>query len=338
MEQIKICKGEELYGDIYGSAKSKWVYYGVFPIIILFSLLGCKLALDDGMVLMFALCLFVFLACAGFLLYTIFGKESVYKPQKSFGTIRGSNERILKIIIIISIISIILVCSVCYIFYAEATSKSWLSYAVSGIIGLVLFIYYTFKSFKVHEDVDYVTSSELENIVGVEIGERIQATYQNYNSSINGEYQDNSNLMVVSDKRVFFSFIEEGKWSFTKKNICDIVKIGIFDDSYNNQKIHFKLVFSDDTSILLHMESYGKATSNTLLFLRKFLDVLDAVILGTVDEKITSRRRVSVNQETKPIESQKSENKEVRRLDLSEDMIEKLRNATPVESGRVLEF
>lgn len=65
---------------------------------------------------------------------------------------------------------------------------------------------------------------------------------------------------------------------------------------------------------------------------------MDAVILGTVDEKITSRRRVSVNQETKPIESQKSENKEVRRLDLSEDMIEKLRNATPVESGRVLEF
>lgn len=338
MEQIKICKGEELYGDIYGRAKSKWVYYGVFPIIILFSLLGCKLAFDDGEVLMFALCLLVFLACVGFLLYTIFGKESVYKPQKSFGTIRGSNERILKIIIIISIISIILVCSVCYIFYAEATSKSWLSYAVSGIIGLVLFIYYTFKSFKVHEDVDYVTSSELENIVGVEIGERIQATYQNYNSSINGEYQDNSNLMVVSDKRVFFSFIEEGKWSFTKKNICDIVKIGIFDDSYNNQKIHFKLVFSDDTSILLHMESYGKATSNTLLFLRKFFDVLDAVILGTVDEKITSRRRVSVNQETKPIESQKSENKEVRRLDLSEDMIEKLRNATPVESGRVLEF
>lgn len=268
MEQIKICKGEELYGDIYGRAKSKWVYYGVFPIIILFSLLGCKLAFDDGEVLMFALCLLVFLACVGFLLYTIFGKESVYKPQKSFGTIRGSNERILKIIIIISIISIILVCSVCYIFYAEATSKSWLSYAVSGIIGLVLFIYYTFKSFKVHEDVDYVTSSELENIVGVEIGERIQATYQNYNSSINGEYQDNSNLMVVSDKRVFFSFIEEGKWSFTKKNICDIVKIGIFDDSYNNQKIHFKLVFSDDTSILLHMESYGKATSNTLLFLR----------------------------------------------------------------------
>lgn len=146
MEQIKICKGEELYGDIYGSAKSKWVYYGVFAIIILFSLLGCKLALDDGMVLMFALCLFVFLACAGFLLYTIFGKESVYKPQKSFGTIRGSNERILKLTIYISIVAIILVCIICYIFYTEVSSKSWLSYAITGIIGLGYFIYYTFKS------------------------------------------------------------------------------------------------------------------------------------------------------------------------------------------------
>ena len=89
---------------------------------------------------------------------------------------------------------------------------------------------------------------------------------------------------------------------------------------------------------MLHMETYGKATSNATLFIRKFLNVLDDVVLGKVDEKISSRRRVSVNQETKPVESQQSESKEVRRLDLSEDMMEKLRNATPVESGRVLEL
>ena len=123
-----------------------------------------------------------------------------------------------------------------------------------------------------------------------------------------------------------------------KKNINEIEKIGIFDDSQNHQKIHLKLLFSDETSIMLHMESFGKATSNANLFIRKFLEVLDAVVLGTVDEKISSRRRVSVNQETKPVESQQSENKEIRRLDLNNDVMEKLRNATPVESGRVLEF
>ena len=57
-----------------------------------------------------------------------------------------------------------------------------------------------------------------------------------------------------------------------------------------------------------------------------------------MDEKISSRRRVSVNQETKTVESQQSENKEIRRLDLSSDVINKLKNATPVEAGRVLEF
>lgn len=72
--------------------------------------------------------------------------------------------------------------------------------------------------------------------------------------------------------------------------------------------------------------------------MRKFLNVLDAVVLGTVDEEISSRRRVSVNHDTKPTESQQSENKETRRLDLNNDVIEKLRNATPVESGRVLEL
>ena len=213
-----------------------------------------------------------------------------------------------------------------------------MGYAFTGILGIAYAIYYTNKSFKVHEDVDFVTSSEMENIVGVEIGEKIQATYQNFDSSISDGPQDDANLMIVSDKKIYFSFIENGKWSFVKKKLNEIVKLGIFDDSNNNQKIHLKLLFSDETSIMLHMETYGKATSNATLFLRKFLEVLDAVVLGTVDEKISSRRRVSVNQETKPVESQQSENKEVRRLDLSEDVMDKLRNATPVESGRVLEF
>ena len=132
------------------------------------------------------------------------------------------------------------------------------------------------------------------------------------------------------------SFLENGGWSYVKKRISEIYKIGILGE--NNQKIHLKLLFSDETCIMLHMETYGKVTSNATLFLRKFLELLDAVVLGTVDEKISSRRRVSVNQEAKPIESQQSENREVRSLDLSETVMEGLRNATPVGSGRVLEF
>ena len=212
-----------------------------------------------------------------------------------------------------------------------------MGYAFSGIIGLVYYMYYNNKSFKVHEDIDFVSSEEMERIIGAEIGEKIQATYQNFDSSVQGKLEDDSNLMILSDKKIFFSYIEKGEWLFIKKNINEVVKIGIFEDS-NNNKIYLRILFSDNTDLMLHLETYGKTTSNALLFIRKLLVVLDAVILGTVDEKITSRRRVSVNQETKPIESQKSENKEVRRLDLSEDMIEKLRNATPVESGRVLEF
>ena len=339
MEQIKICKGEEMYGDINGYRKSKWIYYGLIPIFIICSLFGCKIVFDNGSTFMMVLFLLIFLLCTWLFLYTIFGKETTYKPKESFGGIRGTNKKILKTTTYVGIAAIIIICLICYFGYMEEQKiQSWMGYAFTGIFGIAYAIYYTNKSFKVHEDVDFVTSSEIESIVGVEIGEKIQATYQNFDSSNNNSLQDDANLMIVSDKKIYFSFLENGKWAFVKKNINEIVKIGIFDDSYNHQKIHFKLVFSDNTSIMLHMEAYDKATSNSWLFLRKFLNVLDAVVLGTVDEEISSRRRVSVNHDTKPTESQQSENKETRRLDLNNDVIEKLRNATPVESGRVLEF
>ena len=63
----------------------------------------------------------------------------------------------------------------------------------------------------------------MENIVGVEIGEKIQATYQNFDSSISDGQQENANLMIVSDKKIYFSFIENGKWSFVKKNLKEII-------------------------------------------------------------------------------------------------------------------
>lgn len=339
MEKIKICKGEEMFSSTYGQTKSKWSHYVLLPVLIICSLFGCKLANDDGSIFMFVVCLLIFLICTWVLLYSLFGKEATYKPQTSFGGIRGSNAKIQKTITYTGVAAIIIFCLILFWGYMEEqTFESWMGYCVTGILGVAYYIYYSIKSFKVHEDVDFVTSSELERIMGVEVGEKIQATYQNFDSSVNEELQDDANLMIVSDKRVYFSFIKDGVWSYVKKGINEITKIGIFDDTYNHKKIHFKLVFSDNTSILLHMESYDKATSNSWLFLRKFLQVLDAVVLGTVDEKISSRRRVSVNQETKSVEGQQSENKEIRRLDLSNDMIEMLINAKPVESGRVLEF
>ncbi len=335
MEDLRICKGFEMYSEVFGRNKAIIIFCVGIPLFILLCIWG---VFSDSFSLVIKLLSAVFLVFLCWGLCFAF-TERKYKPCQSFMALRGSKERIKRITTYGGIAAIVIMCLILYFVYTqEHKIQSWMGYAFTGILSIAYAIYYTNKSFKVHEDVDFVTSSEMENIVGVEIGEKIQATYQNFDSSISDGPQDDANLMIVSDKTIYFSFIENEKWSFVKKKINEIVKLGIFDDSNNNQKIHIKLLFSDETSIMLHMETYGKATSNATLFLRKFLEVLDAVVLGTVDEKISSRRRVSINQETKPVESQQSENKEVRRLDLSEDMMEELRNAKPVESGRVLEL
>ena len=335
MNTIYVIKPLEMMSAVQGKTKTSLLFYVGFPLLVL----ACAFALIYGEELYikaFGLLGVLFFGFCGWLL---FRGEQEYKPGKTYVTLRGSKEK-MKQMINYSCVAGIFICFLilCFGFIEEQRIKSWMGYAFSGIIGLVYYMYYNNKSFKVHEDIDFVSSEEMERIIGAEIGEKIQATYQNFDSSVQGKLEDDSNLMILSDKKIFFSYIEKGEWLFIKKNINEVVKIGIFDDSYNNNKIYLRILFSDNTDLMLHLETYGKTTSNALLFIRKLLVVLDAVVLGTVDEKITSRRRVSVNQETKPIESQKSENKEVRRLDLSEDMIEKLRNATPVESGRVLEF
>lgn len=335
MEDIRIFKADQLYGDLFGRTKAVFMYRVLIPLLMILFIWEIFYDSTPLVMRLFLVALVIFLGWALWYVFT----ERKYKPGKSFMFLRGSKERMRKLTNYGGTAGIIVLCLIAYFIYMEEQKiGGWIGYIVTGIWGVIYAIYYTNKSFKVHEDVDFATSSELENIVGVEIGEKIQATYQNFDSSTNDGVPNDANIMIVSDKKIYFSFLEDGEWSFMKKNIDEIEKIGIFDDSNNHQKIHLKLLFSDETSIMLHMETYGKATSNANLFLRKFLEVLDAVVLGTVDEKISSRRRVSVNQEAKPVENQQSENKEIRRLDLSNDVINKLKNATPIESGRVLEF
>ena len=334
MNTIYVIKPLEMMSAVQGKTKTSLLLYVGFPLLVL----ACAFALIYGEELYikaFGLLGVLFFGFCGWLL---FRGEQEYKPGKTYVTLRGSKEK-MKQMINYSCVAGIFICFLilCFGFIEEQRIKSWMGYAFSGIIGLVYYMYYNNKSFKVHEDIDFVSSEEMERIIGAEIGEKIQATYQNFDSSVQGKLEDDSNLMILSDKKIFFSYIEKGEWLFIKKNINEVVKIGIFEDS-NNNKIYLRILFSDNTDLMLHLETYGKTTSNALLFIRKLLIVLDAVVLGTVDEKISSRRRVSVNQETKPIENQQNDNKEIRRLDLSEDMIEKLRSATPVESGRVIEL
>lgn len=336
MDEIKICSPFEMYSVVKGRSKAIFIWCILLPIFMLL-IIWVTIQGIENQDLFKTLLGVAFIALFGWALWFCF-RERKYRPGKSFLFNRGSNTKIKKLVTYVGIFGIIVICLFGYYSYMEDPTNNRIYYYLSVLLGIVYAIYYTYKSFNVHEDVDFVTLSDMGDIIGVEIGEKIKATYQNFDSSTGNKLPKGANLMIISDKKIYFSFFENGEWFFVKKNIIDISKFGILDESSNHQKLHLILRFSDGTNIILHMEAYNKATSNSYLFFRKFLEVLDAVVLGIVDEKISSRRRVSVNQETKSIESQQSENREVRSLDLSETVMEGLRNATPVESGRVLEL
>lgn len=261
----------------------------------------------------------------------VFLKGGKYVPGKTFPFYRKSKEKIKAYTLYGGIAGIILSC-LCLLFASTLTSAG---YAISGIVGMIALIYYTNKSFKVHEDIDYVSSAEMEQIIGVEIDEKIQATYQNFDSSEEDCLNDDCNILMVTDKKIYFAYYDSNRWYFVNKKLDEISRLGQMGN--DQEKLYLRLEFVDGTAIILHMDIMGKMTSNSTLFLKKFLEVLDAVVLGTVDEKISSRRRVSVSNATS--DAQHSEQKtEGRKLDLGNSIIEGLRNATPVESGRIIEL
>lgn len=260
----------------------------------------------------------------------LFFKEWKYVPGKSFYS-KYSKEKIKSYTLYAGVAGIIF-CCLCLLFAPKLTVAG---YAISGIVSMVALIYYTNKSFKVHEDVDYVSCAEMEQIIGVEIDEKIQATYQNFDSSEEDCLNDDCNIMMVTDKKIYFAYYDSNRWYFVNKKLDEISRLGYMSE--NQEKLYLRLEFVDGTTIMLHMDRMGKMTSNPTLFLKKFHEALDAVVLGTVDEKISSRRRVSVNNATP--DAQHSEQKtEGRKLDLGNSIIEGLRNATPVESGRIIEL
>lgn len=323
MNKVTIIKPINLYSSMMGKSKGAlmnvlmWVALPLFIIISVFMVLG-----GDGFTKFEGVLAFLFF---GAIAITVFS-GGYYKPEKSFFFHRLSKNNMKKINIYGGV-AVILLAIVFFIF--GGLRLNILGY----LVPLPLVLYYINKSYQFHEDVDCVTNMEVSELLGMEVDEKIQASYQNYDSS--GIIKSGSNMMLVTDKKVIFAFNNGANWEIVNKRINDIVKIGhgVYDD-----KSYLKLVFSDKTTIGLHMGLYDKFTSNPSLFFRKFLIVLDTALLGKTDEKIASRRRVSVNNVPKSSVNVNDEGVEVRKLDISDTIIGNLRNATLVESGRVLEF
>lgn len=328
---IRICSNYEMYCELFGRTKAILWYCVAIPLFLGACLWG---GFDNSKPFVMRMLAILLVVGVGFALCHAFTERN-YKQGKYT---RWSKDNINRRLTYGGIVAIIIVIMVCYFVYMEEHSiRGWMAYAFVGICGLIYYIKYTRKSFQVHEDVDLVSLTDMEKIMGMKIDEKIQATYQNFSSSTCCDLQDDANIMVVSDRKIYYSFINNGNWSLLIKNNNDIVKLGFYDDSYMNKKQYLKLVFSDRTNIMLHLGIYGKLSSNATLFLRKFYEVLDAVVLGAIDNN-TSYRNVSASQEACPVENQYIENVETCSSEPSDDEMEKLKELKAMkETGLISE-
>lgn len=248
-----------------------------------------------------------------------------YKPEKSFFFWRLSKDKMLKLYKCVTVSGVVIVILI-----------SLNGFKVQHVVNLILLLmtlYFVQKSFLVHEDVDFVANMEVSDLLGMEVDEKIQASYINYDSSKTPS--KGNNIMLLTDKKLLFAFHDGLKWSLMNRFLKDIVKIGRIN---RGTKSYLYIEFEDRTNLRLQMCMYDKLTSNPDLFFKKFLLTLDAVVLGKTDERIASRRRVSVNTRSKPSVNINDEGVEVRSIDISSTILNNFRDATPVESGRVLEF
>ncbi len=329
---ITIVKPLDLYsktGDLQGKLMKPIVYL-LLPLWILgcITALGIVIFVEHNIIV--GICSIIGLIMGIAPLFVLCG-GGIYIPEKSFYLWRLSKDEMLKIKKYVTIGGVIIFVLV-----------SLIDFKIQNILYLLAVLaafYYITKSFENHEDVDYVTNNEVSDLLGMEIDEKIEASYQNFDPT---SIKKGNNMMLITDKKLMFAYYDGEKWSMLNKKIGEIRKIGrINTDGVMNimsTSCFIYVEFSDDTSIGLHMDLYDKITSNPDLFFKKFLITFDTFLLGKTDEKIASRRRVSINKESTTTVNTIDESVPVRAIDISNTILDEFRGAIPVKAGRVLEF
>ena len=297
---------------------------------LLFVAGGIWMIFDDSILHVIGgwLCI-LFFGGAGFFL---FRGETTYVPGKSFRWARLTTEKQKKL----HVYSLILCVTILIILIITQMWQS-LGYAIVGS----LVLYYSIKSLKVHEDVDYTTNQAMEDLIGMDIDEKVCASYQNFD----GEQKKNvkgDNLLVVTNRKIFYATHNGKVWMILKRSFDDLVKIGHTNGNSSGSESILIMTFKDATSIKLKMDVLDKPTSNPTLFFKQFLNVLDAYVMGYDMVRNNTRRRVAVGGtavDNSQIEASKSNNVARKvNLELSGEILTQMQMGQEFSGNRRLEL
>lgn len=245
-----------------------------------------------------------------------------YTPNKSFFLERLTKEKINIISLVglsLTIIGLII-------------SFMWKGhFYYQYILAFIVFYLYA-KSLKVHSDIDYTANELLSELIGLNIDEKIVASYQNFDSSKPKQKKDD-NLIVVTNRKIFYAVFNGTNWMTLNKLLSEVVKIGIARNDVNS---YLKLVFADNTSLGLRLDLHEKITTTPQLFVKQFLNTLDASLLGYNVVSNNNRRRVSISNENTSIANDLGN--QTRSIELNPTLFSELKSSEEIKSGRILEI
>lgn len=328
--QIQIIGLYELVSD--GYKLLKWML-PLLPVLIIGSIILSVKGETTEDAVIGGLC-FLFFTVMGIVFVYKSIHKSVYVPGKTFPKYRSGNDALKKkYMLAIGIFTFLFIVTAILYWGFDVDAVKQMPWLSLGAIGV---LWYILKSMKVHEDIDFSTNQELEEIMGMDIDERVLGSYQNFDSS-KTKRKKNDNLIVVTNRKIFYAKYTGKQWiSFTKR-MSEITAIGILVTGQQEEDLFMKLKFADHTSLGLKMELMDKLTSNPVLFVRCFLNALDASILG---ESVVAprRRRVTAGASQPHTEAAQEDTAGFRKIDLSPSDLSGLSASEKYAPGRQIEL
>ena len=294
-------------------AIAKMCYYFLF---LVFIGLGLAFLPNGGEDSIFSLIIII----VTILLFFFGIKYRKYKPEKSFWKYRKTNEQMKKRYTIVSVATILFFVA-CFFF----VGFDWR--IIVGIIGAAYGLYYTSKSYEVHGDVDFSVNNEVSELLGFDIDEKIQASYQD---------DDSNRILLMTNRKIYYVNERKKQRNLVIKKLEELSKLGTYREFFSQDDFCLYLVFSDKTKMAVQMNLGDKLTSNPDLFFKKFLMTLDDYLLGRNSERTVSRRRISVGSEKK--EEVIETVPKGRSIDISSTVINMMKDAIPVTENRNIEL
>lgn len=321
MRQIEKLPQIKIISEYRGSSFVYLIYIGI-PIFAIAGLFMAYNGLNDGKFIniFYGLLSILFFGAVGVSVF----KGGAYEPEKTFFMERMNKEKLNKYIIY-SAIAMILFCLICFLLDGKF---GVIGGTIVGFIGL----YNWSKSIKFHEDVDYEANEFIADLIGLSVDEKIVASYQNFDSS-KANRKKNDNLIVVTNRKIFFAVYSGTNWMTLNKLLSEIVKIGIARNDVNS---YLKLVFADNTSLGLRLDLYEKITTTPQLFVKQFLSTLDASLLGYDIVSSNNRRRVSISNENSTLAN--NFGNQTRSIEINPTLVNELKSSEEIKSGRILEI